>query len=143
VTGAWKPPGIGLFAVAAKRTKTPTTIRRKKSQVFCYTKDLTEVLGVTRRTLYKYVQGRLLPAPILVSNGKTGVRARWTMAAMEHAEFILEQRAIGYNLSEIVAMVAARWGTHDKVPLAVPDGQPPAPPNGKSSQGNDVPGDAG
>jgi len=125
--------------VAAKRPKTPTTVRRKKSKVFCYTSDLTEVLGVTRRTLYKYVQGRLLPAPILVSNGKTGVRARWTMAAMEHAKFILEQRAIGYSLSEIVAMVAARWGTRDKVPLAEPGGQPPASPNGKSSQGNDAP----
>lgn len=129
--------------MAAKRPKTSTTVRRKKSKVFCYTNDLTEVLGVTRRTLYKYVQGRLLPAPILVSNGKTGVRARWNMVAMEHAKFILEQRAIGYSLSEIVAMVAARWGTRDKVPLAEPDGQPPASSNGKSSQGNDPPGASG
>jgi len=129
--------------VAAKRPKTPTTVRPKKSKVFCYTNDLTEVLGVTRRTLYKYVQGRLLPAPILVSNGKTGVRARWNMVAMEHAKFILEQRAIGYSLSEIVAMVAARWGTRDKVPLAEPDGQPPALSNGKSSPGNDPPGASG
>lgn len=129
--------------MAAKRSKTPTTVRLKKSTIFCYTNDLTQVLGVTRRTLYKYVQGRLLPAPILVSNGKTGVRARWPMVAMEHARFILEQRAIGYSLSEIVAMVAARWGTRDKVPLTEPGGQPPASPNGKSSPGNDASGASG
>ena len=98
----------GPVPVAAKRTRTPTTVRKKKSKVFCYTKDLTEALGVTRRTLYKYVQGRLLPAPILVSNGKTGVRARWSVVALDHAEFIVEQREIGYTLGEIaVVMLAA------------------------------------
>lgn len=126
--------------VAAKRTREPTTARKKKSKVFCYTKDLTEALGVTRRTLYKYVQGRLLPAPILVSNGKTGVRARWTMAAMEHAEFIREQKAIGYTLGEITAMVAARWGTRDKVPLPEPDQAPTVTPNGNSSHEEDASG---
>ena len=50
--------------------------------------DLTEALGVTRRTLYKYVQERLLPAPILYSDGRNGVRCRWTLAAMEHVEFM-------------------------------------------------------
>ena len=126
--------------MAAKRSKTPTTVRLKKSTIFCYTNDLTQVLGVTRRTLYKYVQGRLLPAPILVSNGKTGVRARWPMVAMEHARFILEQRAIGYSLSEIVAMVAARWGTRDKVPLPEPGREPTVTPNGNSSHEEDASG---
>jgi DNA-binding transcriptional MerR regulator len=126
--------------VAAKRTRTPTTARKKKSKAFCYTKDLTEALGVTRRTLYKYVQGRLLPAPILVSNGKTGVRARWTMAAMEHAEFIREHKDIGYTLGEITAMVAARWGTHDKVPLPEPDQEPTVTPNGNSPHEEDASG---
>jgi len=126
--------------VAAKRTRTPTTARKKKSKVFCYTKDLTEALGVTRRTLYKYVQARLMPAPILVSNGKTGVRARWTMAAMEHAEFIREHKAIGYTLGEITAMIAARWGTRDKVPLPEPDQAPTVTPNGNSSREEDASG---
>jgi len=129
--------------VAAKRTRAPTTARTKKSKIFCYTKDLTEFLGVSRRTLYKYVQGRLLPAPTLVSNGKTGVRARWKLSAMEIAEFIVEQRAIGYTLGEVRAMVAARWGTRDMVPLAEPNGPPPATPNGNSSGGNDASGSPG
>lgn len=124
--------------MAAKRTRKPTTARKKKSKVFCYTKDLTEALGVTRRT--KYVQGRLLPAPILISNGKTGVRARWTMAAMEHAEFIREQKAIGYTLGEITAMVAARWGTRDKVPLPESGRQASVTPNGNSSREEDASG---
>jgi len=125
-------------AVAATRTGKPTTARKKKPKVFCYTQDLTEALGVTRRTLYKYVQCRLLPAPILVSNGKTAVRTRWTMAAMEHADFIVEQRAIGYTLGEITAMIAARWGTGDKVPFPEPGPQPWVTPNGNSSQGGDA-----
>lgn len=123
--------------MAAKRTKKPATARKKKSKVFCYTKDLTQALDVTRRTLYKYVQCRLIPAPILVSNGKTGVRARWTMAAMEHAEFICEHKAIGYTLGEITAMVAARWGTRDKVPLPESSRQPAVTPNGNSPQEED------
>ena len=107
--------------MAAKRTRTPTTVRKKKSKVFCYTKDLTEALGVTRRTLYKYVQGRLLPAPILVSNGKTGVRARWTMTAMEHAEFIREQKDIGYTLGEITAAAGEQSSGIGQINSAVAD----------------------
>lgn len=122
--------------MAAKRAKAQKQRpRRKKGQVFCYTKDLMEALGVTRRSIYKYVQLRLLPAPILYSNGKTGVRARWSVVALDHAEFIVEQREIGYTLGEIAAMIAARWGTHDKVPLPAPaDKAQPA------SSGNSPPG---
>ena len=102
--------------MAAKRAKTPRAkVRKKKSKLFCYTKDLTEALGVTRRTLYKYVQERLLPAPILYSDGRTGVLCRWPKNAMEHVHFINEQKAIGYNIAEIKAMVAARWGIEDKM----------------------------
>ena len=120
-SGAWSPLGVCYAAVAAKRAKTPKAkVRKKKSKLFCYTKDLTEALGVTRRTLYKYVQERLLPAPILYSDGRNGVRSRWTMVAMDHVEFINEQKALGYNLVEITGMVAARWGTHDKLPAKKP-----------------------
>ncbi len=115
--GAWSPLGVRYAAVAAKRAKTPKAkVRKKKSKLFCYTEDLTEALGVTRRTLYKYVQERLLPAPILYSDGRNGVRSRWALVAMDHVEFINEQKVLGYNLAEITGMVAARWGTHDKLP---------------------------
>lgn len=139
--GACSPLGVRYAPVAAKRAKTPKAkVRKKKSKLFCYTKDLTEALGVTRRTLYKYVQERLLPAPILYSDGRNGVRSRWTMVAMDHVEFINEQKALGYNLVEITGMVAARWGTHDKLPAKeaspkpskvdtghLPSGEPPTP----------------
>jgi hypothetical protein len=122
--------------VAAKRAKAQKQRpRRKKGQVFCYTKDLMEALGVTRRSIYKYVQLRLLPAPILYSNGKTGVRARWSVVALDHAEFIVEQREIGYTLGEIAAMIAARWGTHDKVPLPADKAQPASSGNSPPGQG--------
>jgi len=84
---------------------------------FCYTGDLVDALGVSRKTLHKYVQMRLLPAPVLVSDGKSGVRCRWTLVALDHVAFILEQQEIGHTLNEIAAMIAARWGTQDKVPL--------------------------
>ena len=117
--------------VAAKTAKTQKpTPRRKKAQLFCYTKDLMAALGVTRRSVYQYVQRRLLPAPILYSNGKTGVRARWSVVALDHAEFIVEQREIGYTLGEIAAMIAVRWGTHDKVPLPPPASKPQPASNG-------------
>lgn len=124
--GTRPPPGVRYAAVAAKRAKTPKArVRKKKSKLFWYTKDLTEALGVTRRTLYKYVQERLLPAPILYSDGRNGVRSRWALVAMDHVEFINEQKALGYNLAEITGMVAARWGTHDKLPAKRADAKPP------------------
>lgn len=114
------PLRVGSVAVVAKRaTASKKRARSRKPRTFCYTEDLTEALGSTRRTVYNYVQQRLLPAPILYSDG-FGVRCRWTWAAMEHADFINEQRALGYNLTEITAMIAARWGTQDKVPPGEP-----------------------
>jgi len=67
--------------------------------------------------LWPAAQMRLLPAPVLVSDAKSGVRCRWTLIARDHAAFIVEQQDIGHTLPEIAAMVAARWGLHDKVPL--------------------------
>ena len=143
-SGALMRAGVVSVPVAAKREKTQKQRpRRKRGQIFCYTKDLMVALGVTRRSVYKYVQLRLLPAPVLYSNGKTGVRARWSVVALDHAEFIVEQREIGYTLGEIAAMIAARWGTHDKVPLAPPASKPQPASSGNSppSQGpSDEPG---
>lgn len=110
---------------AKKTTKKPTKTAAKKRArrpaaprlPFCYTADLVDALGVSRKTLHKYVQLRLLPAPVRVSDGKQGVRSRWTLIALDHAAFILEQQDIGHTLTEIAAMIAARWGTQDKLPL--------------------------
>lgn len=118
--------------MAAKRAKSPTRKpRKKKPRIFCYTRDLTEALGVTRRTLYTYVQESMLPAPILYSDGRTGVLCRWPKNAMEHAHFINEQKAIGYNIPEIKAMIAARWGVQDKV-----TGKKALDPQAGASNGN-------
>ena len=89
-----------------KRRKRPPPARSP----FCYTGDLVDALGVSRKTLHKYVQMRLLPAPVLVSDGKSGVRCRWTLVALDHVAFILEQQNIGHTLNEIAGMIAARWG---------------------------------
>lgn len=117
--------------MAAKQPTKKVTKRRKKPPPqrlpFCYTADLVEALGVSRKTLHKYVQMRLLPAPVLVSDGKSGVRCRWTLIALDHAAFILEQQEIGHTLNEIAAMIAARWGTQDKVPLKTEAAKPAAP----------------
>jgi len=94
---------------------------------FCYTGDLVDALGVSRKTLHKYVQMQLLPAPVLVSDGKSGVRCRWTLIALDHVAFILEQQDIGHTLNEIAAMIAARWGTQDKVPLKAETPKPAKP----------------
>lgn len=122
LAGAGRRSGLPSRPVAAKRpTKKVTRKRAKKPPPsrlpFCYTGDLVDALGVSRKTLHKYVQMRLLPAPVLVSDGKSGVRCRWTLIALDHAAFIVEQQDIGHTLPEIAAMVAARWGLHDKVPL--------------------------
>ena len=88
---------------------------------------------MTRRTVYKYVQEGLLPAPILYSDGRTGVQCRWTLAAMDHAHFINEQKAIGYNIPEIKAMIAARWGTQERPPARAARRSRDVAPSGNSS----------
>ena len=124
--------------MAAKRpTKKVTTKRRKRPpparSPFCYTDDLVDALGVSRKTLHKYVQMRLLPAPVYVSDGKSGVRCRWTLVALDHIAFILEQQDIGHTLNEIAGMIAARWGTQDKVPLKPETPKPAEPGPGGST----------
>jgi len=83
---------------------------------FCYMPDLMKALDVSRSTIHKYVQMRLLPAPVMVSDGKQGVRCRWTLIALDHAAFIREEQEFGHTLLEIAEMIAARWGTLDKLP---------------------------
>ena len=112
-----------------KRRKRPPPARSP----FCYTDDLVDALGVSRKTLHKYVQMRLLPAPVYVSDGKSGVRCRWTLVALDHIAFILEQQDIGHTLNEIANMIAARWGTQDKVPLKAEVPKPAEPGPGGST----------
>ena len=51
---------------------------------------------------------------------------------MEHVEFINEQKALGYNLVEIQAMIAARWGSQDKLPAKTAHKPQTVAPNGNS-----------
>ena len=85
-------------------------------QRFCYVRELMAILGVTRRTVYNYVKNGFLPMPVLQSDGRTGVHCRWPLVALDHAEFIVEHRRLGYTNREIRAMIAALWGTDDKAP---------------------------
>ena len=117
--------------VAKKVAKKAT--RRKAAQPrspFVYMVDMVEALGVSRMTIHKYVLMRLLPAPVMVSDGKSGVRCRWTPIALDHAAYIVEQQEVGHTLAEISGMIAARWGTLDKLPPSAPKpGEPDADPD--------------
>lgn len=137
LAGAGRRSALPSRHVAAKRPTKKVTKRRKRPpparSPFCYTDDLVDALGVSRKTLHKYVQMRLLPAPVYVSDGKSGVRCRWTLVALDHIAFILEQQDIGHTLNEIAGMIAARWGTQDKVPLKPEAPKPVGPgPDGSS-----------
>ena len=113
--------------VAKKAAKKAT--RRKAApprSPFVYMADMVEALGVSRMTIHKYVLMRLLPAPVMVSDGKSGVRCRWTPIALDHAAYIVEQQEVGHTLAEIAGMIAARWGTLDKLPPKAPTSEPGA-----------------
>jgi predicted DNA-binding transcriptional regulator AlpA len=137
LASVWRAPSLPSGAVPAKRaTKTAAKSTGKKRakrkpearRPFCYMPELMEALGVSRSTIHKYVQMRLLPAPVMVSDGKQGVRCRWTLIAIDHAAFILEQQYIGYTLVEISEMIAARWGTLDKLPRKDDPAKPTSDP---------------
>ena len=119
------PSGLPSRTVAAKKTtkkvakKAAKKATRRKAaprSPFVYMVDMVEALGVSRMTIHKYVLMRLLPAPVMVSDGKSGVRCRWTPIALDHAAYIVEQQEVGHTLAEISGMIAARWGTLDKLP---------------------------
>jgi len=108
-------------AVKKKVAKKPA--KRRPAQPrnpFVYMQDMIDALGVTRLTIHKYVLMQLLPAPVKVSDGKQGVRCRWSTIALDHAAFIVEQQEVGHTLTEIAGMIAARWGTVDKLPPNAP-----------------------
>lgn len=102
------------------KKKVATKVAKEKAtqprSLFIYMADMVEALGVGRMTIHKYVLMGLLPAPVMVSDGKSGVRCRWTPIALDHAAYILEQQEVGHTLLEIAGMIAARWGTLDKLP---------------------------
>ena len=102
--------------VAKKAAKKATRRKAAPRSPFVYMVDMVEALGVSRMTIHKYVLMRLLPAPVMVSDGKSGVRCRWTPIALDHAAYIVEQQEVGHTLAEISGMIAARWGTLDKLP---------------------------
>jgi DNA-binding transcriptional MerR regulator len=91
-------------------------VARPKERPFARTEELLEITKVTRRSLYEWVKLGVLPAPRVMSDGN-GVYSRWPKVAIDHAHFIVEQRALGYALDEIRPMVHARWGSADKVPI--------------------------
>ena len=103
----WQPRG-------GRRTLRP--VARPKERPFARTEELLEITQVSRRSLYEWVKLGVLPAPRVMSDGN-GVYSRWPKVAIDHAHFIVEQRALGYALDEIRPMVHARWGSADKVPL--------------------------
>lgn len=93
--------------------RVPEKVKRDR---FVFVADLMRVLGVSRRTVFNYVQARMLPVPILHSDGRTGVHSRWTRVALDHAEFIAEHQRLKYTNAEIKAMIGALWGWDDKLP---------------------------
>lgn len=83
---------------------------------FATTDELLDIIKMSRRTLYEWVQRSLLPIPRTMSNGD-GVWSRWPRNSIDHARFIVEQRELGYAFDEIRPILHARWGSADKVPL--------------------------
>ncbi|MBZ5713951.1 helix-turn-helix transcriptional regulator [Nannocystis pusilla] len=79
---------------------------------FVTNEELIAVTGVSRQSLNLWVKKGLLPAPTLISDGKSGVRSRWPAEALERAKFIVEVRR-HYALSEIVALARARWSVEE------------------------------
>ncbi len=83
---------------------------------FASTEELLDIIKMSRRTLYEWVQRSLLPIPRTMSDGN-GVWSRWPRNSIDHARFIVEQRALGYAFDEIRPILHARWGSADKMPL--------------------------
>ena len=88
----------------------------KAEKPFASTEELLDIIKMSRRTLYEWVQRSLLPIPRTMSDGN-GVWSRWPRTAVDHARFIVEQRELGYAFDEIRPMLHARWGSADKMPL--------------------------
>ena len=69
-------PAKRTTTTAARQTGKKRAKRRpaEARRPFCYMPELMKALDVTRSTIRKDVQMRLLPAPVMVSGGKRGAR---------------------------------------------------------------------
>ncbi len=107
--------GLALPSIAVPSRKAPSR-PPKAEKPFASTDELLDIIKMSRRTLYEWVQRSLLPIPRTMSDGN-GVWSRWPRTAIDHARFIVEQRELGYAFDEIRPMLHARWGSADKMPL--------------------------
>jgi excisionase family DNA binding protein len=68
------------------------------------TREVAEAAGVSRATLYRWVERGLLPAPVRKVAGRHGGREhRWPRGTLERASFIRQCLELGYSLDEIPA----------------------------------------
>lgn len=109
------PRSFALPSRAVTSRKAPSR-PPKAEKPFASTEELLDIIKMSRRTLYEWVQRSLLPIPRTMSDGN-GVWSRWPRTAIDHARFIVEQRELGYAFDEIRPMLHARWGSADKMPL--------------------------
>lgn len=84
------------------------TDRRKLNVEFATTQDLMDAAGVSRRTIWMWIQRGLLPAPTMVSLGSPGgTFNRFPAAALSAARFIVAKRGEGLSLDEVKALLDA------------------------------------
>jgi len=109
------------------------TDRRKLAVEFATTQDLMEAAGVSRRTIWLWIQRGLLPTPETISQGRPGgIFNRFPASALGAARFIVAKRAEGLSLDETRALLEAEataQGRNARQPaVRSRDAAPPARP---------------
>ncbi len=94
-----------------------TDRRRKLAVEFATTQDLMEAAGVTRRTIWDWIQRGLLPSPEMISQGSAGgTFNRFPAAALGAARFIAAKRAERLSLDEIKVLLEAEAAAQGRSP---------------------------
>lgn len=71
------------------------------------TAEVARAAGVTERTVLRWVQTGLLPAPKVVYGGEKGKRTFWPDHAAEQAAWVRTQLDSGRTFEEILSALAA------------------------------------
>lgn len=101
---------------------------------YATTAEVSAAAGVSRVSIWRWVQMGLLPEPARYSDGRTGVKNRWPAWAVERAAWVRKKRT-ELTLEEVVTLVRANKAPGPPPPA--PDDEPP--PVDADSTGADPP----
>lgn len=104
--------------IAAATTQDPLELHRTQAHVFVASEQVADVGGIEKNTLSDWVRAGLLPMP--EGTGGRGNRSRYPLFAVPLAQFVQQQRKMGFGIPDIRPQMPLAFGQEILELLAEP-----------------------